>query len=148
MIQCLVGKQSQPKRAQVHAIHLSDQKGWILPPPLSRPHLSVGSGFITILLEVLVYLRPSKGKQIFFLNFCAYLSISSLWPGTLLFSCHCCIFYCITVGKDSLRQCCTCVHKYIFLSAKYFNGIYFHPLKRSKVTFSYGSVLTVLVFSC
>ena len=48
----------------MHAMHLSDQKGWSQDPPLPRPHLRVGSGGKGILLEIPVYLRPSKGKQI------------------------------------------------------------------------------------
>jgi len=40
----LVGRQGQPRGAQVHAIYLSEQKGWSQEPPLPSPHLRVGSG--------------------------------------------------------------------------------------------------------
>ena len=36
-IDLLVGRQGQPKEAQVHAMHLSDWKGWSQDPSLSRP---------------------------------------------------------------------------------------------------------------
>jgi len=49
----------------VHAMPLSDQKGWILAPTLPRPHLRVGSGGMGISLVISTYLRPSKGKQLF-----------------------------------------------------------------------------------
>ena len=62
MIKHLVGRQGQPKGAQVHAMPLSDWKGGILAPPLPRPHLSVGSGGKGILLEIPVYPHPSEGK--------------------------------------------------------------------------------------
>ena len=61
----LVGRQGQPRGAQVYAMHLSDQKGWSQDPLLHRPHLSVGSGGMGILLETAVCLRPSKSKQLF-----------------------------------------------------------------------------------
>jgi len=57
MIEHLVGRQGQPSGAQVH-----DQKGWSQDPPLPRPHLRGGSGGNGIVLEIPVYLRPSKGK--------------------------------------------------------------------------------------
>jgi len=44
VIEHLVGRQGQPRGPQVHVMHLSDQKGWSHDPPLSRPHLRVGSG--------------------------------------------------------------------------------------------------------
>ena len=47
-------------------------KGWILAPPLSRSHLRVGSGGAGVLLVISAYLRPSEGKQFFFLCFCVY----------------------------------------------------------------------------
>ena len=72
VIELLVGRQDQPRGAQVHAMHLSDQKGWSQDPPLPRPHLRVGSGGKSILLEIPAHLRPSKGKQIFFLCFCIH----------------------------------------------------------------------------
>jgi len=38
VIEHLVGRQGQPRGAQVHAVHLSDRKGWSQDPPLSRLH--------------------------------------------------------------------------------------------------------------
>jgi len=40
----LMGRQGQPRGAQVQAMNLSDQKGWSQDPPLPSPHLRVGSG--------------------------------------------------------------------------------------------------------
>ena len=60
----LVGRQGQPRGAQVHAMSLSDWQGWSQDPPLPRPHLRVGSGDKGILLEIPAYLRPSEGKQL------------------------------------------------------------------------------------
>ena len=48
----------------MYTVYLSDQKGWSHDPPLPRPHLRVGSGGKGILLEICVYLRPFKGKQL------------------------------------------------------------------------------------
>ena len=48
----------------MRALQLSEQKGWILTPPLPRPHLRVGSGGKGVLLVIPVYLRSSEGKQI------------------------------------------------------------------------------------
>jgi len=62
-IEHLVGRQGQPRGAQVHAVHLSDRKGWSQDPSLPRPYLRVGSGGTGISLEIPAYLRPSKGEQ-------------------------------------------------------------------------------------
>ena len=62
MSEHLVGRQGQPKGAQVYAMYLSDWKEWSQVPPLPRPHLSVGSGGKGILLEIPVYPHPSEGK--------------------------------------------------------------------------------------
>ena len=43
-------------------MYLSGQKGWSHDPPLSRPHLRVGSGGKGFLLEILVRVRPFEGK--------------------------------------------------------------------------------------
>ena len=48
----------------MQAICLIDQNGWSQDPPFPRLYLSVGSGDKRILLEVPIYLGPSKGKQI------------------------------------------------------------------------------------
>ena len=61
----------------MYAMYLSDWKGRSQVPTLPRPHLRVGSGGKDILLEIPAYLRPSKGKQIFFFSF---VSVSvSIW---------------------------------------------------------------------
>jgi len=67
VIEHLVGRQGQG--AQVYAIPLHEQVGWSEDPPLPRPHLRVGSGLEDILLEIPVYVRSFRGKQIFFLCF-------------------------------------------------------------------------------
>ena len=59
-----MGRQGQTRGAQVHAMYLSDQEGWSQDPPLPRTHLRIGRGSKSILLEILVYLRPFEGKQI------------------------------------------------------------------------------------
>jgi len=48
----------------VHAMHLSDQKGWSQDPPLPSPHLRIGSGGEGVLLEIPVCLRSSEGKHV------------------------------------------------------------------------------------
>ena len=45
-------------------MQLSNWKGWSQHPPLPRSHLRVGSGGEGIYLEIPVYVRPSKGKQL------------------------------------------------------------------------------------
>jgi len=71
VIEHLVGRQNQPRGAQVRTTNLIDQKGWSQDLPLPSPHLRAGSGGEGILLEIPVYLRPSKGKLFFFpLCFC------------------------------------------------------------------------------
>jgi len=57
-----VGRQGQPREAQVHAMYLSDRKGWSQDPPLPRPHLRVGNVDEGISLKIPVYLRSSKSK--------------------------------------------------------------------------------------
>ena len=64
MIEHLVGRQCRPRGAQVNVMPLSDQKDWSQDPLLPRPHLSVGRGGKSILLEMPVYLRSSEGKQL------------------------------------------------------------------------------------
>ena len=48
MIECLLGRKGQPRGAQLHAMYLSDQKGWSQDTPLPRPHLRVSSGVVGI----------------------------------------------------------------------------------------------------
>jgi len=58
----LVGRQGQPRGAQVYAMYLNDQKGWRQDPRLPRPHLRAGRGGKDFLLEIPTFLRPSEGK--------------------------------------------------------------------------------------
>ena len=58
-----MGRQGQPREAQVHAMYLSDRKGWSQDPPLPRPHLWVGSGGKGTVLEIPVCRRSFEGKQ-------------------------------------------------------------------------------------
>lgn len=44
VIEHLMGRQGQPRGAQVHAMYLSDWKEWSQDPSLPRPHLGIGSG--------------------------------------------------------------------------------------------------------
>jgi len=62
----MVGRQGQARGVQVHAMHLSDQKGWSQDLLLPRPHLGVGSGGKDVLLETPVYLRLAEDKQLLF----------------------------------------------------------------------------------
>ena len=59
VIEHLVGRQGRPRGAQVHAMSLSDQKGWSQDPFLPRSHLRIGSGGEGILLEIHAYMRLS-----------------------------------------------------------------------------------------
>jgi len=95
----LVGRQGQSRGAQVHAMLLSDQKGWILAPPLPRPPLRVGSGGRAISLEIPTSLRSSEGKQL--------LSFSSL-PVAVAFEQ---IFACCRLGP-----CCSAVIAALFIA--------------------------------
>ena len=60
-----MGRQGQPWGAQVHAMPLSDQKGWSENPPLPRLQLWVISGHESIFLVIPACLRSSEGKQLF-----------------------------------------------------------------------------------
>ena len=62
VIEHLGRRQGQARGAQVHAMNLSDWKGWSQDAPLPRLHLRVGSGSKGALLEVSAYLNPSEGK--------------------------------------------------------------------------------------
>jgi len=55
---------ASPREAQMHIMHLSDQKGWSQDSPLSRSHLNVGSGGEVIYLEIPACLRPFEGKRL------------------------------------------------------------------------------------
>ena len=52
VIEHLVGRQGQPRGAQVRAMLLSDRKRRSQDPPLPRAHLWVGSGGKGFLLEI------------------------------------------------------------------------------------------------
>ena len=82
VIEHLVRRQSQTRGAQVHAVNLSDWKGWSQDPSLSRPCCRVGSGGKGILLEIPAYLWPSKGKQLF-----SFVSVSMAVAFGLLLTC-------------------------------------------------------------
>jgi len=58
----LVGRQDQPRGAQVHAMHLSDWNRWSQDPHLPRPYLRAGRGGKGIWREFSLYLRLSEGK--------------------------------------------------------------------------------------
>ena len=48
VIEHLVGRQGQPRGAQVCAMYLNNQKEWSQGPALPSPHLRVGSGGVGI----------------------------------------------------------------------------------------------------
>ena len=60
-----MGRQGQPRGAQVYAMQLSGQKGWSQDPPFPRFHLRVGSAGEGVLLQFFVYLRPLKVSRFF-----------------------------------------------------------------------------------
>jgi len=62
LIEHLVGRQGQPRGAQVQAMHLNDRKGWSQDPSFPRPHLRVARGAEGVFLGIFVCLRPLKGK--------------------------------------------------------------------------------------
>lgn len=62
VIEHVMGRQDQPRGAQLHAMYLSDKKGWSQDPLHLRPHLRVGNGGEGILLVISVFLRPFEGK--------------------------------------------------------------------------------------
>ena len=62
-----MGRQGQPRGAQVHSMPLGYWQGWNQDPSLPRHHLRAGSGGKGIFLEILAYLMPSEGKQLLFL---------------------------------------------------------------------------------
>lgn len=95
-----MGRQGQPREAQLHAMYLSERKGWSQDPPLPRIHLSIGSGHKGILLEIPAYLRSSEGKQLLSLisvsMAVAFEQTHLLQPRTVLLCCCCCAFHCVT----------------------------------------------------
>jgi len=59
VIEHLVGRQGQPREAQVRAMHLGDWKRWSQDPPLPILYVRGGSGGKGSLLEVPVGRRSS-----------------------------------------------------------------------------------------
>ena len=92
----LVGRQGQPRGAQVHAVLLSGEG---LEPGFtsSRPHLRAGSGGEGILWEIPEYLRPSSGKQL--LSF-TFVSVAAVQDFTAMR--HCYTFHFVTVAKSEI----------------------------------------------
>uniref|UniRef100_A0A8C9ELT5 Peroxisomal trans-2-enoyl-CoA reductase n=1 Tax=Pavo cristatus TaxID=9049 RepID=A0A8C9ELT5_PAVCR len=89
--------------AQVHAVHLSNKKGWSQDPRLPRFHLRVGSGGKGVLVEVLAYLRPSEGKQLLF-----FISVVGAFGHVLSccslgLCCHCCTFHHVTSAYKTVE---------------------------------------------
>jgi len=102
VIEHLVGRQGQPRGAQVQAMYLSDWKGWSQDSPLPRPHLRASSGGEGVLLEIPACLGPSKGKQLFCLHFCVHSCCIWACPNLLQLKtlpphCYHYSFYCIVV---------------------------------------------------
>src|SRR5699024_7847101 len=92
VIEHLVGRQGQPRGAQVYAMHLSDWEGCSQDPPLPRPHLRVGSGNESILPEIPAYLRSSKGKQVWFFCLLVFLPFT---------------FVPVAVAVEQVLTCCS-----------------------------------------
>ena len=92
-------RQGQPRGAQVQAMQLSDQKGWSQDPPLPRPHLSVGSGCMGVLLEIPASLRSSKGKQ--FLYFFSVSTAAAAFEHIITFY-HLGFCYCAIIAALSI----------------------------------------------
>ena len=69
----------------MHAVPLSDWKGWILAP---RLYVRVGSGGKGFLLEFPAYLTSSKGKQLF-----SFVSASTAAVFGLILTC-CSVGFC------------------------------------------------------
>jgi len=99
VIKHLVGRQGQLKGAQMQA--MAKAKPPEANPPLPRPLLRVGSGGRVILLEIPAYLRPSEGKQPFFLCFCVHSCCSWAYPlllrPTTSPPCYYCCAFCSTI---------------------------------------------------
>lgn len=101
VIEQLVGRQGEPRVAQVHAMLLKDWKGWIQDSPLPRPYSRVDSGGKGIsgdpCLPFQGFLRVSR--FFFSLFLCpqllhwAYPHLQH--PMNLLLFYHCCAFHCI-----------------------------------------------------
>jgi len=93
----LVERQGQPRGAQLHAVYLSDCKGWSQDPLLLRPHLRVGSGGECVLVEIPVYLRPSEGKHLY-----SFVSASAASLGLILTCCSLGLCYSTVIAVISI----------------------------------------------
>jgi len=110
VIEHLVGR--QPRGAQVHAVVLSDRKGWSQDPPLPRPHLRAGSGAEHILSgdpclpeELTGLLKVSSFFILFLLLSCLTGSVLVVaWDLAALLSC--CDFHCIIIAFTSGKRLC------------------------------------------
>lgn len=75
-------------------------KGWGQDPRPPSPHLRAGSEGEGVLLEISVYLRSSKGRQVLSFVFvstaAAFEHSCLLQPGTSQVHCCFCSFYCVT----------------------------------------------------
>ena len=118
VIEHLVGRQGQRRGAQVYA------RRWSQDPPLPRPHLKVGSRGEGISLEILIYPRPSKGRQFFFLCFCVH--------GCCTGVCFCLLqcrvvslcYYCCTFHHIIALQHYTYLHSKAWISALQMSNVW------------------------
>jgi len=95
------GRQDQARAAQVHAMQLSDQKGWSQDPRLPSPHLRGGSGSKSVLLEIPVCLRPSEGRQLlFFVSVPMVVACEQGLTCSLGLCCHCFPSYYVALVKS------------------------------------------------
>ena len=98
------GRQGQPRGAQLHAVLLSDWKGCSQDSTLPRPHLRVGIGDKRISLEICVYLRPSKGKQILsFISMSTTAMIEDILTCYSLGLCYSTVIATLSIVLQSLR---------------------------------------------
>lgn len=112
VIEQLVGRQGEPRVAQVHAMLLKDWKGWIQDSPLPRPHSRVDSGGKGIsgdpCLPFQGFLRVSRFFFFVSVPTAAALSVSSLaasYEFATLLSLLCFPLHCrITDGLQSWEK--------------------------------------------
>ena len=130
VIKHLVGRQGQPWGAQVHAVFLSDWKGWSRDPLHLRPHVRVGNEDKGIAAEVSVCLWPFKGKQILF-----FVSVSVAFEQVLTccslgLGCHCCAFHPVTCVQVTLvlLQSFGRIRCFIFMSCFWGKGVFITPV--------------------
>ena len=152
-----MGRQGQPRGAQVHVTNLSDQKGWSQDPLLCRPHLRVGSGGRGILLQVPVYLRSFEGKQnlsfVYVLVAVAFEQVVTCCsPGPCCFAVIAAlsiVLQCLKTAKPTIVYCA----RAMLARCKLFSevddrksGIYFHDLRFLQLhSFNDSSLTSVTV---